>query len=190
MTEPLDLDLHAIAEDLNRVLLDMVQRQAPTSGDIMVVGCSTSEVQGRRIGKSGSPDVASALYPVLADFAQAYQLTLAFQCCEHLNRALVVPHALAKAERLHEVTVVPHPSAGGSMSSHAFRVMPDAVIVEDIDHLAGYGIDIGLTMIGMHMRPVVVPMRLEHKKVGEALVQCAFSRGKLIGGERASYNLL
>lgn len=192
MTEPiqpeeLDLDTEAIARDLAFVLQDMAERHRPTPGELMIVGCSTSEVQGRRIGKSSSPDVASALYPVLVDFANAYGLRLAFQCCEHLNRAVVLRRQTAKEERLYEVAVVPHPTAGGSMAAHAYRAMTDAVVVEDIDHLAGYGIDIGLTMIGMHMRPVVVPMRLAHKTVGEAVVQCAYSRAKLIGGERARY---
>lgn len=176
-----------IQTDLRNILADMVARQVPQTGDIFVIGCSTSEVQGRRIGKSGSPDVASALYPIFAEFAETHGLRLAFQCCEHLNRALVVRRQTAIDERLDEVAVVPHPTAGGSMASCALRTMADPVVVEDLNHRAGYGIDIGLTMIGMHMRPVVVPMRLPHKMIGEAVVNCAFSRPKLIGGERALY---
>ena len=186
--EKLSADFLAqIQDDLRAVLADMVHRQAPEEGDIFVVGCSTSEVQGARIGKSGSPDVANALYPVLKDFAHTHRLLLAFQCCEHLNRALVVDKALARSARLPLVHVVPHPHAGGSMASCAYRRMTAPAVVEDLQQMAGYGIDIGLTMVGMHMRPVVVPMRLPHKTIGDAVVNCAFSRPKLIGGERARY---
>lgn len=181
--------LQNIQQDLRNVLADMVEREAPITGDIFIVGCSTSEVQGRRIGKCGSPDVAAALYPVLAEFAETHGLRLAFQCCEHLNRALVVRRKTAVDERLPYVKVVPRPNAGGSMASCAFTTMADPVLVESLNQSAGYGIDIGLTMIGMHMRPVVVPMRLAHKTIGEAVVNCAFSRPKLIGGERAKYTL-
>ena len=179
----------ALAADLKAVLKDMVDRSAPRSGDIFVVGCSTSEVQGRRIGKAGSPAVADVFYPVLGDFAKEYHLRLAFQCCEHLNRALVVSRETAIIENLTEVSVIPHYRAGGSMATCAYRRMRDPLVVEDLGHRAGYGIDIGLTMIGMHMRPVAVPMRLAHHTIGDAQVACAFSRPKLIGGERARYTL-
>ena len=176
-----------LASDLKAVLKDMVDRSAPRSGDIFVIGCSTSEVQGRRIGKAGSPQVADVLYPVLDDFANQYHLRLAFQCCEHLNRALVVSRETAVIEGLTEVSVVPHYRAGGSLATCAYHRMRDPLVVEDLAHRAGYGIDIGLTMIGMHMRPVAVPMRLAHRQVGNAQVACAFSRPKLIGCERARY---
>lgn len=179
-------ELSTLATELETILNDMVAVRQPEPGDLMVVGCSTSEVQGKRIGKAGSPDIAGALYPVLRAFAEKHNLDLAFQSCEHLNRALVVEKATAKERGLVIVSAVPHARAGGSMAAGAYRAMHSPCLVEAIQ--AGYGIDIGETMIGMHMRPVVVPMRLPHNKVGEARVNGAFSRPKLIGGERAKYD--
>lgn len=179
-------ELTQLATELETILNEMAGVRMPEAGDVMVVGCSTSEIQGKRIGKAGSPDIAGVLYPVLQAFADAHELDLAFQCCEHLNRALVVEKATAKAHGLDLVSAVPHSRAGGSMSAEAYRSMKAPCLVETIR--AGYGIDIGETMIGMHMRPVVVPMRLPHNRVGDARVNGAFSRPKLIGGERAVYD--
>lgn len=173
------------AQQLAKALEEMVAVHTPQAGDIMVVGCSTSEVRGARIGKDGSMNIGAAFYPVLQAFAQAHDLHLAFQCCEHLNRALVVEKALARERHLVEVMAVPHARAGGSMATTAYYAMDEACLVESIQ--AGYGIDIGETMIGMHFRPVVVPMRIAQKKVGQARLASAFARPKLIGGERAHY---
>lgn len=177
----------AIAEDLRAILKDMLEVHVPEQDAVFVVGCSTSEVQGKRIGKSGSPDLAAELFPVLEAFCAEHGLHLAVQCCEHLNRALVVERATAQQFGYKRVHAVPHPKAGGSLAGHAFRHMNDAQLVEEVQ--ASYGIDIGETMIGMHMRPVVVPMRLPHKNVGMARTNAAFSRPPLIGGERALYRL-
>ncbi|WP_028593851.1 TIGR01440 family protein [Paenibacillus assamensis] len=155
-------------------------------GQIVVIGCSTSEVIGERIGTSGTLDVASALYNGLQVLQSRYQLQLAFQCCEHLNRALVIERSLCEAMRLEEVSAIPVPRAGGSMPSIAYRNMSDPCVVE---HLSAHaGIDIGETLIGMHVRHVAVPLRTAVRTIGAARVTMATSRPKLIGGERAVYS--
>lgn len=156
-------------------------------GDVIVIGCSTSEVAGAEIGKSGNPNIAEALFPPLFKLAQARGLYLAFQCCEHLNRALVVSKEAMVHYGWNEVTVVPHPHAGGSLASHAYRHLPDRVVVEAIQ--AHGGLDIGETLIGMHLKPVAVPIRLSSRMIGNARLNAAITRPKLIGGERAKYCL-
>ena len=180
-------EIEHIAQELETILQEMVERQAPQDDDIFVIGCSTSEVCGKRIGKAGSPDVAAHLFPVLRRFAQEYHLHLAFQCCEHLNRSLVVERETMRRFGLTEVCAVPHVHAGGSMASHAYRAFTNPVLVESVQ--AGYGLDIGETMIGMHMRPVAVPMRLAHRSIGESRANPSFSRPRLVGGLRARYTL-
>ena len=180
-------EITQIADELEMILKEMVERQAPQPDDIFVIGCSTSEVHGKNIGKAGSPEIAEELFPVLRRFAARHQLHLAFQCCEHLNRSLVVERETMKQFGLTQVCAVPHYHAGGSMASHVYRHLNDPVLVESVQ--AGYGLDIGDTMIGMHMRPVVVPMRLEHRTIGDAHAHPCFSRPRLVGGIRARYTL-
>ncbi|MDO4280121.1 MAG: TIGR01440 family protein [Peptococcaceae bacterium] len=180
-------DLDHIGDELETVLEQMVERQAPQDDDIFVIGCSTSEVCGKRIGKAGSPQVAEIFFPVLRRFAAKHHLHLAFQCCEHLNRSLVVERETMRRFGLTEVCAVPHYHAGGSMASQAYRQFTHPVLVEGVH--AGYGLDIGETMIGMHMRPVAVPMRLAQRSIGEARANPSFSRPRLIGGIRARYTL-
>ncbi len=180
-------EMNDLAKECQQILDEMVAKQAPRKGDVFVIGCSTSEILGKHIGKAGSPEVAATIYPVLKAFADEKGLILAFQCCEHLNRALVIERTAQMQLGLKEVSAVPHYKAGGAMSSHAYRAMGDAVLVESIQ--AGYGLDIGETMIGMHMRPVVVPMRIAQRTLGGARVNPSFSRAPLIGGLRARYTL-
>lgn len=156
-------------------------------GQIMVAGCSTSEVRGARIGSSGSEEVAAAILSALRASCQARGVQLAVQCCEHLNRALVVERPAAASYGLEEVGVVPVPKAGGALAAQAMRDFADPVVVETIQ--AHAGLDIGATLIGMHIKHVAVPIRLEHKFVGQAPVTAARSRPKLIGGARAVYEL-
>lgn len=156
-------------------------------GQIVVIGCSTSEINGGVIGKNSSPDIAAAIYEPFSQLAEEYQIKLAFQCCEHLNRALVVDEDVADRERLTVVHAVPHAHAGGSMAAHAYRQKKTPVLVESIQ--AHAGLDIGQTMIGMHLRPVAVPLRLKANQIGGAQVTGATTRPKLIGGERAIYTL-
>lgn len=153
--------------------------------DLVVIGVSTSEVMGHRIGTSGALEVAEALYEPLANFAKKTGIILAFQCCEHLNRALVMDASEAEKRGYEVVTVIPVPNAGGSMAAFAFEQMNNPVVVEEIR--ADAGIDIGNTLIGMHLKRVVVPLRSSIRSIGKAHVTLAKTRPKLIGGERACY---
>ncbi|WP_428910108.1 TIGR01440 family protein [Niallia sp. Krafla_26] len=167
-------------------LLDEFQEQAQLNNKhLLVVGCSTSEVSGNRIGTSGTFEVAEALFSELENFQKQTGVSLAIQCCEHLNRALVVEKETAEKRNYEMVSVVPVQKAGGSLATYAFQHMKDPVVVEFIK--ADAGIDIGDTFIGMHLKHVAVPVRVPSKAVGNAHVTMAKSRPKLIGGERAVY---
>lgn len=156
-------------------------------GQVLVVGCSTSEVAGQRIGTAGSDEVARAVLEPLWEVTQQHGIYLACQCCEHLNRALVVQRGAAERYGLEQVTVIPVPKAGGAFAARALHHMPGAVVVEEIR--AHAGLDIGLTLIGMHLRRVAVPVRLKITTIGQARIAAARTRPKLIGGERAVYRL-
>jgi conserved hypothetical protein TIGR01440 len=175
-----------LREELHHILSDFEKQIRPEPGQILVVGCSTSEVTGQKIGTSGSMEVAAALFAEFRRFAESTGLELAFQCCEHLNRSLVVERNIQKRLGLEIVTVIPVPKAGGSMAATAYRAFDDPVVVEWIR--ADYGIDIGDTLIGMHLKPVAVPVRVSSPKVGHAHVILAKTRPKLIGGPRAVYS--
>ena len=155
------------------------------SGEILVVGCSTSEVVGGAIGKASVPEAAEAVFDGIYSAARERGAFLAAQCCEHLNRALVVEAECARKYGLDEVCVRPVPKAGGSFATAAFERFEAPVMVEAIK--AHAGIDIGGTLIGMHLRAVAVPVRLSVSKIGEALIICARTRPKFIGGSRAQY---
>jgi uncharacterized protein (TIGR01440 family) len=171
-----------------QTLLNELQEQANLSCEhVLVIGCSTSEVVGERIGTSGTMEVAESLFEVIQAFRVQTGVQLAFQCCEHLNRALVVEKETAKSLRLDEVTVTPVRSAGGALATFAFHHLEEPVIVEFIK--ADAGIDIGDTLIGMHLKHVAVPVRTSIKKIGEAHVVTAKTRPKLIGGPRAIYSV-
>lgn len=181
------MEMNEIAEQMRQAFSEYLDVANLRPGNIVVIGCSTSEVHGGRIGKDSQPDIAAVLYDVLAPMAEEKGIYLAFQCCEHLNRALVVDREVMEKYNLTEVTVVPQIHAGGSMGSYAYRHKEDPVMVESIQ--AHGGLDIGETLIGMHLRPVAVPKRLSVKYIGKARLTAAASRPKLIGGERAKYTL-
>ena len=157
-------------------------------GDIVVIGCSSSEVCGDKIGTNSSEEVGQALFSAINEVLSEKGIFLAAQCCEHLNRAVVIERACLEKYNLEEVCVVPQPKAGGSFATAAYKGMSDAVVVEEIK--AHAGIDIGGTLIGMHLKRVAVPVRLDIKKIGEAPIICAKTRPRLIGGERAVYNMV
>ena len=155
-------------------------------GKLLVVGCSTSEVRGRHIGKDSSLEVASDLFRALSEVQSEYGFAVAIQCCEHLNRALVMEQSAAVARGYEEVNAVPVQHAGGSMATTAYALWTNPVMVEHVK--ADAGIDIGDTFIGMHMKHVAVPVRLCVKEIGKAHVTACRVRPKSIGGERATYN--
>ena len=165
-------------------ILELIGIAGLTRGSILVIGGSTSEIIGKKIGTSSVPEVANEVFSALYDAACEHGIYLAVQCCEHLNRAIVTERAAAAG--LDTVNVVPQPKAGGSLATAAYARFESPVVVEGIR--ADAGLDIGLTLIGMHLRPVAVPVRLENNKIGEALVVAARTRPKFIGGVRAVYD--
>jgi uncharacterized protein (TIGR01440 family) len=172
---------------MRQVLQDLAEHARLQSKDLLVIGCSTSEVIGKLIGTASSTEVASALVEEILNFCRSKELQPVFQSCEHLNRALVLERVAARAHDLDEVTVIPHPVAGGAMAAQAMEQLEDPVVVEHLAARGRAGIDIGSTLIGMHLRPVVVPVRIPTTHIGRAIVVCARTRPKLIGGKRAYY---
>lgn len=154
-------------------------------GSLIVIGGSSSEIRGGRIGKDSSYEVGTAVVETLMAIAEKNGLSLAFQCCEHLNRALIMERETAERYGYEIVTVVPWLHGGGAFATNAYYHFKDPVAVEEIR--ADGGLDIGLTMIGMHLKRVAVPVHLTHNRVGEAIVTGARTRPPLIGGKRARY---
>ncbi|MEG6585174.1 TIGR01440 family protein [Dendrosporobacter sp. 1207_IL3150] len=172
---------------VQRAVEELLSEAKLTPGQILVVGCSTSEVIGAKIGTGGSDEAAQIIFNTLHNVCSKYNVFLAVQCCEHLNRALVVERQVMEQYRLEQVTVIPVPKAGGALAARAMQDFTDAVVVEEI--AAHAGLDIGCTLIGMHLKRVAVPIRLAQKTVGQAIVTAARTRPKLIGGIRAIYEL-
>lgn len=154
------------------------------AGQILVVGCSTSEISGEKIGTDSSPDTAREVFAGIYAAAEEKGVFIAAQCCEHLNRAIICERKAAPYAE--PVNVVPFPKAGGSFATAAYAAFSDPVALEEIK--ADAGLDIGFTLIGMHLKRVAVPVRLENDYIGKARVLAARVRPKFIGGERAHYN--
>ncbi len=175
-------------EDIKSALFqaaeELIEKAKLKNGDIVAIGCSTSEVMGEKIGTSSVAELGEVIYNSLAEVFCAKGIYIAAQCCEHLNRALIVEREAVP--NAYACNVVPQPKAGGSFATAAYKAMKKPIAVESI--VADAGMDIGDTLIGMHVRPVVVPLRLSIKSVGNAHLTCARSRAKFIGGERAHYN--
>lgn len=153
-------------------------------GDIVVVGCSTSEVVGSKIGTNSDPDTAKYIFDGIYSVLKQNGIYLAVQCCEHLNRAIVTEReALPNTEI---VNAIPQKKAGGSLATVAYNSFENPILVEEIK--ADAGLDIGDTFIGMHLKKVAVPVRLSVKQIGEAHLTCARVRPKFVGGSRAVYN--
>ncbi len=164
---------------------ELLEMSGAKTGDTLVVGCSSSEIIGCKIGSDSSPEVANTVFSAIYEITGKRGIYLAAQCCEHLNRALIVERELAIKKGLEVVSVVPQPKAGGSFATAAYKKFKEPVAVEHIK--ADLGLDIGLTMIGMHLKNVAVPVRLSVKKIGEAAIVAARTRPKYIGGPRANY---
>jgi len=171
---------------INAAVKQLLSIANPESNDIVVVGCSTSEVAGKEIGTSPGIEIAGALLEGILPTLRENGLFLAAQCCEHLERALVVEKEALKVHGLIRVNAIPKPTAGGSFAAQAYKMFDEPVLVQAV--MAGAGLDIGQTMIGMHLRPVVVPLRLGIKKIGEAPLLGARTRPRFVGGERAVYD--
>jgi len=178
--------MEKIREAAAQAVKELLECAALRAGDILVIGCSSSEIMGERIGKGSSMEAARAVfegvYPLLCEKG----IYLAAQCCEHLNRALIIEEEAAEIYGYDIVNARPHAHAGGSFATTAWESFRRPVAVERIRAKAG--MDIGDTLIGMHLKEVAVPVRLNVRRIGEANLVCARSRAKFIGGERALYN--
>ncbi|MBC9784529.1 TIGR01440 family protein [Heliobacterium chlorum] len=178
--------MNNIGAQVTTAATELVQMAGLEPEQILVVGCSTSEVLGAMIGTGGSEEVAQEILKALLSVTQSRRIFLAVQCCEHLNRALVVEREMVKLYReLEPVSVKPVAKAGGSLAAQAMNGFTQPVVVESIR--AHAGLDIGETLIGMHLKPVAVPVRLSLRHIGHARLNAARTRPKLIGGERACY---
>ncbi len=183
------MELREIKEQTKQAVTEVLAAARLKKGDLFVIGCSSSEVIGEKIGTHSSVETAEAIYEGAQEVLKPAGIYLAAQCCEHLNRALVVERACCERFGLEQVNAVPQPNhAGGAFATVAYQKMDDAVTVESLDAKAGAGIDIGGTLIGMHIHPVVVPLRISLKRIGEAGIICARRRPKYVGGQRAVYD--
>lgn len=175
--------MEKIIQQVKNSLLEVLDKANLEKGSIFVVGCSSSEIAGGTIGKNSSAEIGEAVFSTINSILSEKGIFLAAQCCEHLNRALVIESDAAKNFDI--VCAVPKIKAGGSFATAAYKGFKNPVLIETVS--ADAGIDIGLTMIGMHIKRVAVPIHLTNNKIGDALVVGAYSRPKYIGGERAEY---
>lgn len=174
----------SIAKSAEEAICELIEKADLKKGDIVVIGCSTSEVLGSNPGTNSSPDTAKVLFESIYRVLSEKGIYLAAQCCEHLNRAIVTERAAVPGAEI--VNVVPQPKAGGSFATQAYCHFESPVVVEEIK--ADAGIDIGGVLIGMHLKRTAVPLRLETKKIGEAIIIAARTRPRFIGGCRAVYD--
>ncbi len=174
-----------VSLDTKNAITELVEKSKLKAGDLVVVGCSSSEILGEHIGKGSSPETGVEVATTILSVLSEKGIFLAAQCCEHLNRALVIEREAAEKFMLEEVCVRPMPKAGGSFATAVYDNMKDPVVVEHVKAKAG--LDIGCTLIGMHLKDVAVPLRLTVKTIGCASINAAYTRPKLIGGVRAHY---
>ena len=180
-----------LEQETEVVIDEILEKSKIRAGEIFVVGCSSSEIIGNLLGtsKDGETDFAvETVYGVISRKLKEKNIHFAVQCCEHLNRAIVCDRSVAEKFGFEEVNVIPMPHAGGAFAVKHYKSLSDPVVVESINQKASAGIDIGGVMIGMHIHPVVVPIRLENNRIGKASVLAARRRPKYVGGERAVYN--
>ena len=177
--------LNSITEQAKTAITELIEVSGIKSGELLVIGCSSSEVAGGVIGKNSSLEAAQAVFNGIYPILKEKNIYIAAQWCEHLNRALIIEKEAADKFGYEIVNVCPKPKAGGSFATTVWQNMAHPVAVEHIK--AAAGLDIGNTLIGMHLKEVAVPVRLSISKIGEAPIVCARTRPKFIGGERANY---
>ncbi len=185
IAKSVDVDLDVIAAEATEIAEELIETANMKPGQILVIGCSSSEIAAHAIGCYSSEEVGKTVFNALHAVANKHNLYLAAQCCEHLNRAIIIEEEAAEKYGLEMVNVKPQLKAGGSFSTAAWNGFKSACAVEKIQ--AHAGIDIGDTLIGMHLRAVAVPVRTKKNAIGSAHVVCARTRLKFIGGERAIY---
>ena len=180
------MDLETIRQEARAVAEELITTAQMKPGQILVVGCSSSEIHNSKLGTDSSQEIGQAVFEALCACTKEHGLYLAAQCCEHLNRALILEEEAALKYGYDPVNVVPQLKAGGSFATAAYATLEHPVAVEHIK--AHAGIDIGDTLIGMHLKDVAVPVRIQTKEIGSARVVCARTRPKFIGGIRARYD--
>lgn len=180
------MELSELTAQARKATEELLEAAHLETGDIFVVGCSSSEIRGGRIGHDSSMEVAAAVLAGVLPPLQEQGVYLAAQCCEHLNRSIVIEREVAKQYGCQIVAAIPQPHAGGSWATNCWRTFKDPVLVEEVK--AAAGMDIGGTLIGMHLRRVAVPVRLSMDHIGEAILLCARTRPPFIGGSRAVYS--
>ena len=183
------MDFTSITNESRQAVLEILEAANLKEGSIFVIGCSSSEILGDQIGTATNLDSAKAVYDGIIPVLKERGIYAAAQCCEHLNRALVVERSAMEKYGFEQVNAIPQPNhAGGAFGTICYERFDDPVLVESILQRADAGIDIGGTMIGMHMHSVVVPMRISLRKIGAAPIICARHRPKYVGGQRAIYD--
>ncbi len=178
-------DREIISAQMTKAVLDLASAAGLRPGAQIVIGCSTSEIAGGQIGKNSVPEIGEWVAEAALNVCRQRAFIPVFQCCEHLNRALVMPAEAALESRYIRVCAIPQPKAGGSVPAAAWKMLENPCLVMHVQ--ADAGLDIGDTLIGMHLRPVAVPYRGEIRKIGHANLVCAYSRLPYVGGERAVY---
>lgn len=178
-------EMTMIGDEAYRAAKELLEIAGLKKGDLFVVGCSTSEVGGAEIGSFSSPELAEMVFGGIYQATEEAEVYLVAQCCEHLNRALVLEREAAERYGYESVNVIPQPKAGGSFATAAYKAFEEPVMVEHVK--AHAGMDIGDTLIGMHLKDVAVPVRIRTTQIGDAHVVCARTRPKYIGGGRAVY---
>jgi len=175
-----------VYEQVKRAAEELVEVAKLKAGDLFVVGCSSSEITGAKIGTDSKPETADEVFRGVYEVLKGKGIYLAAQCCEHLNRALVVEADYAEKHGIETVNAVPQPKAGGSFATAAYKGFARPVLVETVQ--AAAGLDIGGTLIGMHLKRVAVPVRLSLDRIGNAILLAARTRPKFVGGSRAVYD--
>lgn len=178
--------LDKIKDEAITAVTELCETAKLKSGDIMIVGCSTSEVIGEKIGTHSAADVGKVLFEAITSVLSPKGIYLAAQCCEHTNRSLIIERECLVKHNLEQVNLIPQPHAGGAFGVAAYNGFSDPVATDYIQ--ADAGIDIGGTLIGMHLKRVAVPVRLSIKQIGQAPIICARTRLRFVGGERAVYD--
>lgn len=180
------MEIAKIKEQVRTAIREIISEAKLKKGDLLVIGCSTSEIVGSKIGTDSVPDVANEIFSAIYEETEKRGIYIAAQCCEHLNRAIIVEGAYAEHKFIETVNVIPMPKAGGSFATAAYNTLEKAVAVEKVQ--ADAGLDIGQTLIGMHLKAVAVPVRLSVDRIGNAILTAARTREKFIGGSRAVYD--
>ncbi len=176
--------LEEIKNEVRNLTQELCEEARLKQGQIVIIGCSSSEIAGHRVGSLSSPEIGQAVFEEIYAVLKEKGIYLAAQCCEHLNRAVIIERAAIGGGDV--VNVIPQPKAGGSFATAAYHGLCDPVAVEEIR--ADAGIDIGGTLIGMHLKKVAVPLRLKTTHIGKAAVNAARTRPKFVGGSRAGYD--